>query len=838
MRMTASAPARAPGASHQLHLPVTGMTCASCVGHVERAIGRVPGVAAVQVNLATGRAEVRFAGAADPSAVVEAVERAGYEVPLRALELGVDGMTCASCVAHVEKVLAAVPGVVSTSVNLATGKAQVRLREGVAALQDLEAAVADAGYSTHCLDPADAGPDREAQARQREIDGLRRALLLAALLALPLVVLEMGGHLLPVFHHWQLHALGERPLRLVQFVLATLVLAWPGWRFFRRGVASLRHRAPDMNALVTLGAGAAWAYSSVATFAPGVLPAGTDHVYFEAAAVIVVLVLLGRWLEARARGRTSDAIRHLTGLQPRTARVLRGDAFVELPLAQVLAGDEVQVRPGERMPVDGVVVEGESYVDESMLSGEPVPVARQAGARVVGGTVNGHGALRVRATGVGADTVLAQIVRMVEQAQGAKLAIQAQLDRVTAWFVPAVMLAALLTFAAWLAFGPPPSLGLALVNAVAVLIIACPCAMGLATPVSIMVGTGRAAELGVLFRRGDALQALRDVRVVALDKTGTLTRGKPALVALQATPGFADDEVLALVAAVEAGSEHPIAHAIAAAAGERGLVPAQASGFAAEPGYGVRAQVQGRRVEVGADRFMRRLGLDTSAFAGDLETLGAQGSTPLFAAIDGRLAALLAVADPIKPGTPETIAALHALDLHVVMISGDARATAEAVARSLGIDEVRAEVLPEGKVEALRQLATGGRRVAYVGDGINDAPALAQADVGIAIGTGTDIAIESADVVLMSGDLRGVLNAITISRATLRNIRQNLFWAFAYNAALIPVAAGVLYPLNGMLLSPMFAAGAMALSSVFVVGNALRLRRFRAALPAPEGAGR
>ena len=829
--MNSSASIRPYDAPGELQLPVTGMTCASCVSHVEKAIGAVPGVQAVQVNLATGRAAVHFVGQPDPRAVVAAVEQAGYEVPLRELELGVEGMTCASCVSHVEKALVAVPGVASVSVNLATGRARVRLREGVSSLRELEAAIADAGYISHRLEGAASQPDREAQARQNEIDGLRRALLTAALLALPLVVLEMGGHVLSGFHHWQLQELGQEPLRLLQFVLATLVLVWPGRRFFQRGLASLRHRAPDMNALVTVGAGAAWAYSSVATFVPSVLPAGTDHVYFEAATVIVVLVLLGRWLEARARGRTSDAIRRLVGLQPATARVLRGDAFVELPLAQVQVGDEVQVRPGERLPVDGEVVDGSSYVDESMLSGEPIPVAKQAGAQVVGGTLNGNGVLRLRATGVGADTVLAQIVGMVEQAQGAKLAIQAQLDRVTGWFVPAVMLAAAVTFALWLAFGPAPPLGLALVNAVAVLIIACPCAMGLATPVSIMVGTGRAAELGVLFRRGDALQTLREVEVVALDKTGTLTCGKPALTDLTVAPDFTEDEVLALVAAVEAASEHPIAHAIVAAAKQRGLALAAVRDFAAEPGFGVCAQVQGRRIEVGSDRYMLRLGVDTSGFARERERLGALGRSPLFVAVDARLAALLAVADPIKSGTSDVIAALHAQGLHVVMLSGDARTTAEAVGRELGIDEVHAEVLPEGKVVALRELATGGRRVAYVGDGINDAPALAQADVGIAIGTGTDIAIESADVVLMSGDLRGVVNAIAISRATMRNIHQNLFWAFAYNAALIPVAAGILYPLSGMLLSPMLAAGAMALSSVFVVGNALRLRGFRVPPP-------
>jgi Cu+-exporting ATPase len=482
------------------------------------------------------------------------------------------------------------------------------------------------------------------------------------------------------------------------------------------------------------------------------------------------------------------------------------------------------------VPVDGEVTEGSSFVDESMITGEPVPVQKAAGAAVVGGTINKTGSFTFQATKVGADTVLAQIIRMVEQAQGSKLPIQALVDKVTMWFVPAVMAAAALTFLVWLIFGPEPAMSFALVNAVAVLIIACPCAMGLATPTSIMVGTGRGAELGVLFRKGEALQSLKEVQVVALDKTGTLTKGRPELTDLIVAPGFSDAEVLTLVAAVETRSEHPIAEAIVDAAKRRGLSLAPVDGFDAVPGYGVSAVVQGRRIEVGADRYMERLGYPVADFAAAAARLGDEGKSPLYAAVDGRLAAIIAVADPIKPSTPQAIAALHALGLKVAMITGDNRRTAEAIARQVGIDQVVAEVLPDGKVEVVKRLREGSRQVAFVGDGINDAPALAEADVGLAIGTGTDIAIESADVVLMSGDLRGVANAIALSKATIRNIKQNLFWAFAYNVLLIPVAAGILYPIDGTLLSPVVAAGAMALSSVFVLGNALRLRGFQPAM--------
>ncbi len=741
------------------------------------------------------------------------------------LELAIDGMTCASCVARVERALQAVPGVSAAAVNLATERATVR---GAADAALLLAAVDRAGYDARVLDAA-APRDDDADSMRHEAAraALRRDLLLAAALALPVFVLEMGAHLVPAMHHWVEHGLGLQRSWLIQFALATAVLLGPGRRFYAAGIPALLRLAPDMNSLVAVGTFAAWGYSVVATFAPRLLPAGTANVYYEAAAVIVVLVLLGRWLEARAKGRTSEAIQRLVGLQPKTARVSRDGRSVEIPIGEVVPGDLVELRPGERVPVDGEVVEGRSFVDESMVTGEPVPVEKAEGASVVGGTVNQQGALVLRATAVGADTVLAQIIRLVEQAQGSKLPIQALVDRVTLWFVPAVMLAALLTFVAWMLFGPEPALGLALVNAVAVLIIACPCAMGLATPTSIMVGTGRGAELGVLFRKGEALQLLKDAAVVAVDKTGTLTEGRPALTDLALADGFARDEVLRLVAAVESRSEHPIARAIVAAAEDAGIAVPEPDGFQSVTGMGVQAVVDGRRVEVGADRYMRALGLDVAGFADVAARLGGEGKSPLYAAVDGRLAAIIAVADPVKPDTPAAIAALHALGLKVAMVTGDNARTAQAIADRLGIDEVVAEVLPEGKVDAVRRLKAAHGRLAFVGDGINDAPALAEADVGLAIGTGTDVAMEAADVVLMSGSLQGVPNAIALSKATIGNIRQNLFWAFAYNTALVPVAAGLLYPAYGLLLSPILAAGAMSLSSVFVLGNALRLRGFR-----------
>jgi len=813
-----------------IDIPVLGMTCASCVGRVEKAIAAVPGVAHARVNLAAERARVELSPGGSAQAVADAIRRAGYAPMETEIELKVGGMTCASCVGRVERALAAVPGVLGAEVNLATERARIRMLEGGPDRAALIRAVAAAGYEAAPVEAATPDQtDREQAARAAEISGLKRAVRIAALATAPLFLLEMGRHFVPDVHHWLATTIGEQPWRWVSFALAALVLFGPGLRFYRKGIPNLLRRTPDMNSLVVLGASAAFAYSAVATFAPGLLPAGADHVYYEAAAVIVTLILLGRLFEAQAKGRTSEAIRRLMTLQAKTARVVRDGREAEVPIAAVRPGDLVAVRPGERVPVDGEVAEGASFVDESMISGEPVPVEKGPGAEVIGGTVNKTGAFRFHATRVGAETLLAQIVRMVETAQGAKLPIQALVDRITGWFVPAVIAVALATFAAWLLFGPSPALSFALVNAVAVLIIACPCAMGLATPTSIMVGTGKAAELGILFRRGEALQALRDVKVVAFDKTGTLTLGRPVLTDLIPAEGFAADEVLRLTAAVEARSEHPIAQAIVEAASAKGLTAPAAEAFGAIPGFGAEASVERRRVQVGADRYMAQLGVDIAAFAPDTARLAGEAKTPLFVALDGRLAAVIAVADPIKPTTPAALAALHAAGLKVAMITGDNARTARAVADALGVDEIVAEVLPDGKVAALQALRAKHGAAAFVGDGINDAPALAAADVGIAMGAGTDIAIESADVVLMRSDLRAVATAVALSRATLANIRQNLAWAFGYNVLLIPLAAGVLYPAFGLTLSPMIAAGTMALSSVSVLANALRLRGFRPA---------
>ncbi|WP_288639110.1 heavy metal translocating P-type ATPase [uncultured Comamonas sp.] len=822
-----STPHAHPPTAAVLSLPVHGMSCASCVGRVEKAVRQVPGVAEVSVNLATERIYIQPAGPLDTAAVVQAIEKAGYEVPSQTVELAVEGMTCASCVGRVERALQKVPGVTAAQVNLATERATV---QGSATLEALLAALDKAGYPGQPIDTQAARAQAEAQAAHKEAEyaALQRDFTLATVLALPVFVLEMGSHLLPGMHHWVAGTIGLQNSWYLQCVLTALVLLIPGRRFYTKGLPALLRGGPDMNSLVAVGTLAAFSYSVVATFLPGLLPAGTVNVYFEAAAVIVALILLGRMLEARAKGRTSQAIQRLIGLQPQTARVQRDGQWVELPAADVQTGDLIQVRPGERVPVDGTVLDGQSYVDESMITGEPVPVAKTIDDRVVGGTVNQTGAFTLRATAVGSASVLAQIIRLVEQAQSGKLPIQAVVDKVTLWFVPAVMAAAVLTFLVWLVLGPTPALSFALVNAVAVLIIACPCAMGLATPTSIMVGTGRGAELGVLFRQGEALQLLKNTQAVAVDKTGTLTEGHPALTDLEVAEGFDRAQVLALTAAAESRSEHPIARAIVQAAEHEQLTVPALSDFASITGMGVRATALGQRVEVGADRFMHALGLDVARFAATAARLGSEGKSPLYVAVDGQLAAIIAVADPIKPSTPGAIAALHALGLKVIMITGDNARTAQAIAARLGIDEVVAEVLPEGKVTTLQQLQATHGHVAFVGDGINDAPALAAADVGIAIGTGTDVAVEAADVVLMSGSLQGVPNAIALSKATMGNIRQNLFWAFAYNTALIPVAAGALYPAYGVLLSPIFAAGAMALSSVFVLGNALRLRSFKA----------
>ena len=800
---------------------IEGMTCASCVGRVEKALLAVPGVDGASVNLATETAQVTYDDSVDAVELTKTLAEVGYPAAVEEVTLEIESMTCASCVGRVEKALKAGVGVLDASVNLATETALVHYVAGATNDADIAALASNAGYNAKAKTAERAD---KAERKAAEILWLGRMTLLAAVLAFPVLVLEMGAHFIPAVKAFVAESIGQKNNWLIQFVLTTIVLFGPGLRFYTKGFPALFKGAPDMNSLVALGTSAAYGFSLVSTFKPDLLPAGTQNVYYEAAAVIVVLILLGRYLEARAKGRTGEAIRKLVGLQAKTARIERNGEVVELPIEEIVRGDIVHVRPGEKIAVDGEVLTGSSYVDESMITGEPIPVEKVNGATVVGSTVNGTGALTFSATNVGDDTMLAQIIKMVEQAQGAKLPIQGLVDKITGVFVPIVMGIATFTVLVWFLVGPDPALSFALVAGVSVLIIACPCAMGLATPTSIMVGTGRAAEMGVLFRKGDALQMLQETTIVAVDKTGTLTEGRPALTDFSVADGFGQDDVHRLVAAVEVTSEHPIAEAIVRSAKDKGMELPTISDFESFTGYGVQANVEGKTILIGADRLMEREGIALGTLADDGDALGKDGKTPLYAAIDGKVAAVIAVSDPIKASTPAAIAALHSLGLKVAMITGDNQGTADAIARQLGIDQVVAEVLPEGKVASLEKLRANGQKLAFVGDGINDAPALAVADVGIAIGTGTDIAIEAADVVLMSGDLRGVVNAFAISKHTMRNIHQNLFWAFSYNTLLIPVAAGALYPFSGVMLSPVLAAGAMALSSVFVLTNALRLR--------------
>ncbi|MTH62676.1 heavy metal translocating P-type ATPase [Paracoccus shanxieyensis] len=798
----------------QADLAITGMSCASCAGRVERTLAAVPGVSQPTVNLATARAHF---GLDRPEALADAVaalEKAGYPAQPQETRLEVGGMSCASCSGRVEKALAAVPGVQQAAVNLATGTATVSHSAAVDP-QALARIVTEKGY------PAQVRHDAVPHLHDHGGDAatLRRSFLIALVLTLPVFLAEMGGHAVPALHHWLYASIGQRPLWLLEFALTSAVLIWPGRVFFRVGIPALIRRAPEMNSLVALGAGAAWLYSTVATFAPGLLPDAARHVYYEAAAVIVTLILLGRWLEARAKGQASQAIRRLIELAPSTARVSRDGKVIELPVAQLRDGDIVQLAPGERVGVDGILTEGHGSIDESMLTGEPLPAAKAPGDAVTGGTVNGSAALTYRVTATGSATVLSRIIAMVEQAQAAKLPVQALVDRITAVFVPVVIGLAVLTFAIWL---PLAGLAEALVAAISVLIIACPCAMGLAVPVSIMVGTGRGAELGVLFRRGDALQRLAETQVVGFDKTGTLTQGRPALVHI-ATRGIARDDALRLAASAEARSEHPLAAAIVAAAGDAVLAPAEH--VTATAGRGLSATVQGRALQIGNAAALTEAGIAPDpALLAQAEGWSGEGATPVHLAVDGQHVAALALADPIRPEAKAAIDELHRLGVKTVMISGDVQATADAVGRSLGIDRVIAGVLPKGKLDAIRQMGAG---TVFVGDGINDAPALAAAETGIAMGTGTDVAIEAAEVVLVAGDPSGVARALRLSRAVMRNIRQNLFWAFAYNAALIPVAMGFLAAFGGPRLSPMLGAAAMALSSVFVVTNALRLKSFR-----------
>ena len=816
---------RKASGAQTLTVEVTGMTCGACVRRAETALKDLPGTVTARVNLATRKAEIDHDGSLTPDAVAARLEEAGYPASETTLVLDVEGATCGSCAARIEGAMKSVPGVEDAAFNLATNSARARVLTGTVDVATLVRAIEGAGYHAREATTG-ASAAEQAEARQAaEGAALKRDTLRAAALSLPVVVLAMGAHLVPGFHHLIASTIGMTGSNLIQFALTTLVLAWPGARFFRLGLPTLRHLSPDMNALVVMGTSAAWAYSVVATFAPAILPEGAANVYFEAAAVIVTLILAGRWMEARARGRASAAIRRLAGLQVREARMRAPDGTVSsIPVSALQVGDEVLLNPGDRLPVDGVVVEGTSDIDESMVTGEPIPATRRPGDAVIGGTVNGAAALVMRATATGGDTMLARIMKAVDEAQGSKLPIQNLVDRIAQVFVPAVMAAALVTLGLWLAFGG--GFGNGVVAAVSVLVVACPCAMGLAVPVSIMVGTGRASELGVLFRRGDALQRMREARVVAFDKTGTLTLGKPSLRGI-ATPGQ-EETVLAALAALESRSEHPVGRAIVAEALARGLTLPAAEGVKAVAGAGLRGKIAGEAWRIGNRGFLQaELPADLARAAADWES---EGATVLYASKLDQCVAVIAVADQIRPETAGVIAALKARGLRPAMVTGDSRAAADHVAAQLGIELVQAEVKPTGKADAVAALTAEAGPVIFTGDGINAAPALAAAEVGIAMGSGTDVAMEAAEVVLIGGDLRGVVTALDLSRHTMANIRQNLFWAFAYNVALIPVAAGLLALWGGPMLSPMLASAAMAASSVIVVGNALRLRRIRPAL--------
>ncbi len=825
--------------------PVEGMTCASCVNHVERNLKNLDGVLGANVNLATEKATVRYQpGAVGLEDFRRAVEKAGYKVAeerptIQKAAFAVTGMSCASCVNHIERNLRKLPGVSSAEVNLATEKATVEYDPAVVGLPDFERAVEEAGYGVVEAEVQAEGTTEQMDmgiAGRRELTTLRNKLVFSLVAG---AVILLGS--IPTWSGFPLREwFGWVPGWLTNYyllwALATPVQFWAGWQFYTGAWAAAKHKTTNMNTLIAVGTSAAYFFSVGVILFPGFFAAaGQAEMYFDTSAIIIGLILLGRFLEARAKGQTSEAIKKLLGLQAKTARVVRDGEEMDIPLERVVSGDVVVVRPGEKIPVDGVVLEGRSAVDQSMLTGESIPVEKGPGDEVIGATLNKVGSFRFRATKVGKDTALAQIVRLVEEAQGSKAPIQRLVDVVTSYFVPTVISLATLTFVVWFFVGPEPQLNHALLNFVAVLIIACPCALGLATPTSIMVGTGKGAESGILFRSAEALETLHKAGAIILDKTGTLTAGKPVVTDIIGSNGLAEPELLRLAASAERGSEHPLGEAIVEAAGERGLALADATGFRAVPGRGIEARVGERPVLLGNPQLLRERGVSVDGLEDRASALAAEGKTPMYVAADGLAAGLIGVADTLKPNSRDAVATLRRQGLEVYLLTGDNLHTAEAIAREVGVEEDRvlADVLPDQKAEKVKELQARGLKVVMVGDGINDAPALAQADVGLAIGTGTDVAMEAADVTLISGDLAKIPTALALSRTTMRNIKQNLFWAYVYNTALIPVAMGVLYPFFGFFLNPVLAAAAMATSSVSVVSNALRLRRFRA----PEDTG-
>ena len=837
----------------RLTLQVEGMTCASCVAHVEDALKEVPGVSNVSVNLATEMALVELdPQRVAPSVLAQALDEAGYAAGVDKVTLNIGGMTCASCVAHVQDALTEVPGTLSASVNLATEQASVQYLSGVATLKDFADMVEDAGYSMDGVvgEVVDEEADQERLARTREIKGLARKVMIAGTI----------GAIIMTLMYVPLETLGltSFQLNLILWALATPVQFWIGATFYQGAWAGLKHRTTNMNTLIAMGTSVAYGYSTVATFFEGYFAdARLVHVnsvfnhssgtYFDASAIIIALVLLGRLLEARAKGQTSSAIRKLLGLKPKTARVIREGDEADIPIDEVILGDILVVRPGEKIAVDGVVVNGASTVDESMLTGESLPLDKEVGSLVYSATINKTGSFRFRATKVGKDTMLSQIVRMVQEAQGSQAPIQRLVDRVASRFVPAVIGIAVVIIVGWIIWAPvTPVLPIAILNFVAVLVIACPCALGLATPTAIMVGMGKGAERGILISNAEALERAHKIQVVVLDKTGTLTQGRPSVTDLVVAGDRTEEELLRLAASAERDSEHPLGTAIVAAASQRDLALEEVTAFQALPGHGIQAQVNGASLTLGNLSLMQERGFGLNGLEARAQALSQEGKTPMFVAIDGEVGGIIAVADILRPEAQDAVGAMHRLGLEVVMLTGDNRRTAQAIADQVGVDRVLAEVLPDQKVQEIQALQAQGKIVAMVGDGINDAPALTQADVGVAIGTGTDIAIASADVTLVRGDIRGVPEAIALSTATVRTIKQNLFWAFGYNTLLIPIAAGFLFvvffqildspvpagPLRYIVgdfgfLNPVMAAAAMALSSVSVVTNSLRLRRFK-----------
>ncbi|MBM4308641.1 MAG: copper-translocating P-type ATPase [Deltaproteobacteria bacterium] len=814
----------------RIDLPITGMSCASCAARIEKGLGSVEGVSQATVNLAAEKATVVFhSDQTDLSMLIKKVEDLGYGARVEKVVLPIQGMTCASCVKRVEKALGSVKGVVQAGVNLATERATVEYIPQEVSIRDLKKVVEEAGYQILKVKDGGLGEEdiveREKFAREAELSRLRWKFIIGAILLVPILVLMYGASFL---EGWI--GLSHETNFFLQFLLATPVQFWAGLQFYVGFWKATKHKTSDMNTLIAVGTSAAYLYSLIVTFAPHwIMVKGLEMmVYYDTSAAIIVLILLGRFFEARAKGKTSEAIKKLIGLQPKTARVIRNGDELDIPVSEVAVGDLVIVRPGEKIPVDGIVKEGYSSVDESMVTGESLPIEKKAGDRVIGSTINKTGTFKFEATRVGKDTVLAQIVRLVQEAQGSKPPIARMADVIASYFVPIVIVIAIVTFIIWFLFGPPPALTYAFLNFIAVLIIACPCALGLATPTSIMVGTGRGAENGVLIRGAEALETAHQLNTIVLDKTGTLTKGEPSVTDVIESKGFTRQEILMLAASAEKGSEHPLGEAIVNKAKEDNLNFIAPKNFNAIAGHGIEAMIDSREVLLGNLRLMEEKKVRLNGLVGKAEELSGKGKTPMFLAVDGKAAGLIGVADTLKENSKQAVETLHRMGLEVVMLTGDNVRTARAIASQIGIDRIVAEVLPEKKAEEIKKLQSEGKKVGMVGDGINDAPALAQADVGIAIGTGTDVAMESSDITLIGGDLRGVVTAIALSKATIRNIKQNLFWAFAYNTILIPMAAGAFFPFFGILLKPIFAAGAMAFSSVTVVSNALRLRRFKA----------